>query len=288
LRGSGFFRIQIGVPSDGSGYPCWSTARIAIEEGAAMSTVLRKPPAQRRWLPQEARAEVRRPGAGEQAGWLLGGAAFAFLIPFVFADLIELQRDLFYGLYALSVGLFVFAWGSHTGLRVRDLLARNWRWGLVVGAAGAGVMVVMVVRTEDASARPDGVEFAAAIVWRGVLYGVTDGVLLSVFPILAVFAAFAGTRLRAHLLGKVVIGLVALVASMGVTAAYHLAYADFRSDKVRKPIAGDVIWSAPTLLTLSPLGAPIAHAGLHVGAVVHSYDTDTFLPPHVDTKEAQP
>jgi hypothetical protein len=27
-------------------------------------------------------------------------------------------------------------------------------------------------------------------------------------------------------------------------------------------------------------GAPIAHVGLHVGAVVHSYDTDLFLPPH--------
>ena len=41
-----------------------------------------------------------------------------------------------------------------------------------------------------------------------------------------------------------------------------------------------MIWSAPTLLTLNPLGAPLAHAALHVTAVVHAYDTDTFLPPH--------
>ena len=40
------------------------------------------------------------------------------------------------------------------------------------------------------------------------------------------------------------------------------------------------LWSVPTLVTLNPLGAPIAHAGLHVSAVLHSYDTDTFLPPH--------
>jgi hypothetical protein len=26
-------------------------------------------------------------------------------------------------------------------------------------------------------------------------------------------------------------------------------------------------------------GAPMAHVGLHVGAVVHDYDTDLFLPP---------
>jgi D-alanyl-D-alanine carboxypeptidase len=112
---------------------------------------------------------------------------------------------------------------------------------------------------------------------------VTDGVLLSVFPILALFAAFAGTRLRQSRTGTAAVGLLALAASLAITAVYHLGYSDFRSEKVRKPIAGDVVWSAPTLLTLSPLGAPIAHAGLHVAAVAHSYETETFLPPHRST-----
>jgi hypothetical protein len=91
---------------------------------------------------------------------------------------------------------------------------------------------------------------------------------------------FAGTRLRDRIAGKALIGTIAMLASIGITAVYHLGYSDFRSEKLRKPIVGDVIWSAPTLATLSPLGAPIAHAGLHVSAVVHSYDTNTFLPPH--------
>ena len=42
----------------------------------------------------------------------------------------------------------------------------------------------------------------------------------------------------------------------------------------------DIVWSVPTLATLNPVAAPIAHAGLHVSAVFHSYQTDTFLPPH--------
>jgi hypothetical protein len=45
-------------------------------------------------------------------------------------------------------------------------------------------------------------------------------------------------------------------------------------------VSGDLIWSVPTLATLNPVGAPIAHVGLHVGAVVHNYDTELFLPPH--------
>jgi len=47
-----------------------------------------------------------------------------------------------------------------------------------------------------------------------------------------------------------------------------------------RPVAADLVWSVPTLVTLNPIGAPIAHAGMHVTAVLHSYDTQVFLPPH--------
>jgi hypothetical protein len=254
-----------------------------------MSTVLQTPRVRKRRPPREAppRGQEPRASPGRQLRWLFAGAVGAFAVPFVFADAIQLQRDLFYGVYAASVGLFVVAWARHTGLPGRELLARNWRWGLALGVLGAGLLVFTVLRTEDATEHPGGLGLVAAILWRGVVYGVTDGVLLSVFPILAVFAAFARTRLHERIAGKAVIGLAALAASMVMTATYHLGYSDFRSQELRKPIAGDVIWSAPTLLTLSPLGAPIAHAGLHVGAVVHSYETDTFLPPHAASEQGQ-
>lgn len=65
-----------------------------------------------------------------------------------------------------------------------------------------------------------------------------------------------------------------------MTVTYHLGYSDFRSAKVGRAVSGDLIWSVPTLVTLNPVGAPIAHVGLHVTAVLHSYETDLFLPPH--------
>lgn len=113
-----------------------------------------------------------------------------------------------------------------------------------------------------------------------MVYGAADGLLLSVFPILVVFAAFAGTRLRRGKAGTAIVGLVALIASLAMTAVYHAGYSEFRGEKLRKPVAGDVVWSAPTLLTLNPVGAPIAHITGHTTAVLHSYETDTFLPPH--------
>jgi hypothetical protein len=133
---------------------------------------------------------------------------------------------------------------------------------------------------DDPTPRPGGIELLGAVFWRGVVYGGTDGLLLSAFPILAVFGAFAGSAVRERFAGRLLVVLTALFASLAMTAAYHLGYGDFRSGKVRSPVAGDVAWSVPTLATLNPIGAPIAHIGVHVAAVLHSYETDLFLPPH--------
>jgi hypothetical protein len=212
--------------------------------------------------------------------WLLGGLVVGFLIPFVLADTLELNRDVYYGIYAVVVGAFLGTWVHTTHQSLRALVSRRLGLAVALGVAAAAVLAVMVYRTEDATSRPDGVELVAAIVWRGVLYGVVDGLLLSAFPILVVFAAFAGSKLRRRSGGIVLVALAALAASLAMTAVYHAGYSEFRGEKLRKPVAGDVVWSAPTLLTLNPVGAPIAHVGLHTSAVLHSYETDTFLPPH--------
>jgi hypothetical protein len=214
--------------------------------------------------------------------WLAGGLGLAFGVPFVLADVLSVSRDLYYGLYALCVASFVTAWVRSTHLDVRETLRRRWRLSVALGAACTGVLALVVVRTEDATPHPHGVDLAAAVLWRGVLYGIADGVLLSVFPILAVFAAFAGRPLLRRLRGKLAVGGLALAMSLAFTAVYHVGYPEFRGSMLRKPLAGDVVWSVPTLVTLNPVGAPIAHVGLHVSAVLHSYDTGTFLPPHAN------
>jgi hypothetical protein len=209
----------------------------------------------------------------------VGGLAFGFLMPFVFADTLDLPRDLFYAVYVVSVVGFFLLWAKTTGQAIGPMLRRRWVLAVTLGLAAAAVLVLIVLQ-QAPTARPGGLELVGALLWRGVVYGAADGLLLSAFPILAVFAIFEGTPARQRLTGKIAIGLAALAASMAMTATYHLGYSDFRSAKLRQPVAGDVVWSAPTLLSLNPIGAPIAHAGLHVSAVLHSYKTDLFLPPH--------
>ena len=103
--------------------------------------------------------------------WLVGGAVMAFAVPFVFADLLGINRDVYYGLYMLAVIGLCTAWARRTGADVRSMLLRNWRWGVGLGLAFAGVMAVLVLRTEEATSHPDGIGFVATILWRGVLYG---------------------------------------------------------------------------------------------------------------------
>ena len=219
-------------------------------------------------VPHEARAQLE---------WLAAGLLVAFTIPFVFADLLGMPRDLYLAVYVAGVTALFGTW-LRTRPHPRAVLLRRWPWGIALGLVAAGVLALMVLRSEDATARPGGLELGAALLWRGVVYGAADGVLLSVFPILVTVAAFGGLHGRTR--RKALALAAALAASIAFTAVYHAGYSDFRSGKIRKPIAGDVVWSAPTLATMSPLGAPVAHIGLHVSAVLHSYDTKTFLPPH--------
>jgi hypothetical protein len=246
-------------------------ASLAVKGGESMSTY-----AYRRRIRLVDRAPT---AAAIHLAWLGAGVFLGSLVPYVLADRLELPKDVYYGLYStFAIGLFL-AWAVGTGQPLAGMIGRRWRLAVALGVVFAGV-TALVVLAEDGGPSPDGLELVGAIVWRGLVYGFADGVLLSAFPILVVFAAFASTRLRERLLGKVAIGFAALAASVAMTAAYHLGYSDFRSEKVQKPMTGDLVWSVPTLITLNPLGAPIAHAGMHVTAVLHEYETDLFLPPH--------
>jgi hypothetical protein len=82
------------------------------------------------------------------------------------------------------------------------------------------------------------------------------------------------------LASKAGIVAAAFAATLAMTTVYHLGYSDFRSEKITKPLIGNPLWSIPTLATANPIGAPIAHAALHVTAVLRNEDSDTFLPPH--------
>ena len=100
-------------------------------------------------MTRAAAARLEPATAGRHVAWLAAGIVGGFLVPFVLADLLMLQRDVYYGLYiAFVVGLFV-GWARDTGPTLGSLLARRWRWALGLG------LLFVVVRGGCSAAYPE-------------------------------------------------------------------------------------------------------------------------------------
>ena len=200
-------------------------------------------------------------------------------MPFLFADVISVPRDLYYAIYSLSVFALFAAWIRASELNVREFFAHNWKWAVALGLLAGGVLAAIVFKDTGTShplAQPSGRKSCG----EGSCTAQPTA-SCSARSLCSPSSRPSRTSVAGSIwLRTLATGALALGMAFGFTAVYHAGYSDFRSGKIGTPMRGTAIWSAPTLLTLNPLGAPIAHIALHVSAVIHSYKTDTFLPPH--------
>jgi hypothetical protein len=216
-----------------------------------------------------------------QLRWFAGAAVAAFLVPFVFSSLLDLDHDLYLAIYFSFVISLMTLYVRRTNVDVSELIRRNWRWGLLAGIV-VGVPIVRNVFTEAETARPDGLYFAFELLWRGATYGALDAVLLTVLPCLIVYRALGGP-LRTWPRRIAYFG-ASLVLVMTITASYHLGYEQFRDDGVGDPETGNALMSLPMLLTTNPIGSVVDHSAMHVAAVIHEYEGDKRLPPQTDAE----
>jgi hypothetical protein len=75
-------------------------------------------------------------------------------------------------------------------------------------------------------------------------------------------------------------GLLALIASLGVIAAYHLDYPEFQGLAVLGPVFGVGIMSLAYILSRSPLAPVLSHIAMQVAAVLVGLQSALQLPPH--------
>jgi len=209
--------------------------------------------------------------------WIPLGAAVAFLASFVLGDLIVLPVDLYYLLYFVVILGFLGFYTRRTGLELREWASRRLALGIVLGVLG-GVLLAQGVLSRAPTPQLSGGTLAWALIWRGVAYGAVDGLILLAFPWVVTWRAFGGEG--AGWGRRVGATFAAWLAILLVTTAYHLGYRDFRSSQILQPNIGSTIGGLPTLVSANPVGSVVSHVFLHVTAVVHSPETDLFLPPH--------
>lgn len=209
--------------------------------------------------------------------WIVLGAIVGFGASFVFGDLITLPLDLYYLIYFGIIISFFRIYIKKTQLNLKEWFSRRLAWGILLGLI-FGALMVQNVLSRPATEKFTGPYLVWLILWRGLIYGAIDGLLLSVFPWMVTWRAF---DIEKKPLGKkIAFGLLAWLFILVLTTAYHLGYADFRSKKIIEPNIGNTIISVPTLVSGNPVGSPMVHAIMHITAIIHSPKTDLFLPPH--------
>lgn len=210
--------------------------------------------------------------------WPLAAAGVGFASSALFSAVLHWPRNRFVLGYALLAGGFVALYLVAARIRPLVQLERRWRAGLLGGLA-LGAVLAHGVAAQPASARPAGAALAGALVWLGGVYGTLDALLLTVIPVLSVYGTRPPEVLRRPS-ARLRWGGLALVASLGVTAAYHLGFPEFRGQALVQPLIGNALVTAGYLLTGNPLAAIVAHVVMHVAAVLHGMATTVQLPPH--------
>src|SRR5690349_4702540 len=217
------------------------------------------------------------PHVARQAAWFAAGSAVGFAIPYAGVSLLDLQHDVYYGAYFAIMLALLAGYARSEHVDVRTLFTRSWAWSLAVGVPIAAFVVWNVFRTDSATSRPHGAYFVFELAWRGVGYGAIDALLLTAFPCVVAYRMLHGHIHR--IAGRLRFIALAVPLIMVITAAYHLGYPQYREDGVARPETGNTVLSIPMLATMNPVGSMAAHASMHVTAVVHSYETNVFLPP---------
>lgn len=211
--------------------------------------------------------------------WIAAAGLLGFAISVVFAGVLRLPRKVFLIPYIGFIGLFLYAYVRWSGLSIGEMLGHNWVWGLV-GALILGIMTIRNVLSQPASPRAKGLNLAFDLLWSGFLYGLTDGLLLSVLPVLATWQAFTLLGWTANGPGRLLVALLAILASMLVTSAYHFGYPEFRGERLITANVGNTAMTLGYLVTSNPLAAMICHAAIHMAAVLHGPELVVQLPPH--------
>jgi hypothetical protein len=213
-------------------------------------------------------------------GWIIAAAVLGFSITMVFAGLLRLPRSVFLVVYLVLALPFLYSFQSWSKLSVIEIIRHNWVWGLIA-AVLIGAFTVRNILSQPTSPHSQGFSLAFEIVWLGIIYGTLDALFLSVLPVLATWQAFSTLGWTQSLPGKILVGSLALIASLFVTVAYHLGYPEYRiAGGVMGPSIGNGVMSLGYILTNNPIAAVFSHIAMHIAGVLHGPATVIQLPPH--------
>lgn len=187
-------------------------------------------------------------------------SAVGFLTAWLATDVARMPRTLYIGVLTIATLLLVgaYQWWSETGTA---FWTHRWPLG-IVGAAVTGLLLAILVSRMAGSVHRV-VPSITTSIWEGGVYGLAEGLLLSVLPPIVVWHWWV-TEYESDGWHAVLGGTLALVASVFVIVIHHLGYRTYRSALMVQPVIGCLTLSVGYVLTGSPVAAVGGHIALHL------------------------
>jgi hypothetical protein len=209
-------------------------------------------------------------------GWLTAIAAASFLVAWVLTSQLGVRRTPYILALTLLTGGLTWGYLTWSDTSPAGFAANRWGWGLA-GAAAAGAILATLSRHQPSGPRPQGWRLTATLAWEGVVYGSTEGLLLSVLPVLVTWQALAAHGWTSGTGKPLVTGTAAMGASLAVIVIHHLGYRGFHNRAALAPVlVGCGLLSLAYLLTATPLAAVGGHIVLHTALNLRG----TEMPPY--------
>ena len=185
-------------------------------------------------------------------------------LPLIFIHLLGLPNDIYYLIFMICAVAFLRLYQKKSDLNIKSSLNSGWALGSILGLF-FGLGFVSYYLTISASLPEYNVNIAA-IIWRGLFFGFFSGVMLSAFPFVTIWRAFAGDKPgKLRRIGVVAISAAAVFL---MSASHTVGTIGIDRDKIEKQIKADIIASLPTLLSGNPIASPVTKSILKVSETV--------------------
>jgi hypothetical protein len=200
-------------------------------------------------------------GGGAAALWLVAVAGGAFLVAWLSTDVGGVRRTPYIAVLGIVTAALTggYLWWSEAGA---SFWTHQWLWGILAAVLAGGFLWFQVARV-TATDRPALPPVRKAL-WEALVYGFTEGLLLSALPAAIVWQWWDGHG-WGHGWQAVIGGILALAGSGLVIVTHHLGYRTFRSKRMLQPVFGCLVLSLSYLLSGNPISAMGGHVLLHLG-----------------------
>lgn len=202
---------------------------------------------------------------------MIGLLGVGFLVSWVGTEVIRWSRRRYITVLAAVTLVATVVVVGVSGASVTDMTGDRWALG-VGGALFTGLLGGFGMRKKEPVVQHlDTRALPSAAVWEGVVYGVAEGVLLSVLPAFIMWQAAVDGGWNDLAAWVIALGLSGMMITV-----HHLGYWDYRGRRVGLAITGCGLLTVGYLATGSIIAPALGHVLLHIVGITGGVQ----LPPH--------